>query len=220
MRGCGSSSGRNGRNGGRGKGKRIMNAMLSHGDTEDPTSHAAIEGIIIILNSWARALFDTGASHSFISKLFVNTLGLEIQPFYPPLTVMTPMGGHVLVSFVCRSCLVIIKSHRLLADLIVLPMTQFDVILGMNWLSKYQTIIHCHRAKEIIGTEDGGVVIYQANQGVKSSSLILKVCVGGRGNLRSLGYMNAIACEFETAEKHSYILVVDEYPDVFLDELP
>ncbi|KAL5564584.1 hypothetical protein UlMin_027748 [Ulmus minor] len=176
--------------------------------------------MIIISNSWARALFDTGASHSFISELFVNALGLEIQPFYPPLTLMTPMGGHALVSFVCKSCVVMIESHRLLADLIVLPMTQFDVILGMDWLSKYQTIIDCHRARVIIGTEDGGVVTYQADQGVKSSSPILKVCVRGRGDLKSLGYMNAIACELKTIEKHSYIMVVGEYPDVFPDELP
>ncbi|KAL5540955.1 hypothetical protein UlMin_044247 [Ulmus minor] len=184
VRGSGSSSGRSGRNGGRGKGKGTMNAMMSHGDTESPTGHAAIEGMIIISNSWARALFDTGASHSFISELFVNALGLEIQPLYPPLTLMTPMGGHALVSFVCKSCVVMIESHRLLADLIVLPMTQFDVILGMDWLSKYQTIIDCHRARVIIGTEDGGVVTYQADQGVKSSSPILKVCVRGRGDLK------------------------------------
>ncbi|KAL5547177.1 hypothetical protein UlMin_006864 [Ulmus minor] len=219
-RGSGSSSGRSGRNGGRGKGKGTINAMMSHGDTESPTGHAAIEGMIIISNSWARALFDTGASHSFISELFVNALGLEIQPFYPPLALMTPMGGHALVSFVCKSCVVMIESHRLLVDLIVLPMTQFDVILGMDCLSKYQTIIDCHRARVIIGTEDGGVVTYQAHQGVKSSSLILKVCVGGRGNLRSLGYLNAIAGELETIEKHSNIMVVDEYPDVFPEELP
>ncbi|KAL5547285.1 hypothetical protein UlMin_006972 [Ulmus minor] len=159
---------------------------MSHGDTESPTGHAAIEGMIIISNSWARALFDTDASHSFISELFVNALGLEIQPFYPPLALMTPMGGHTLVSFVCKSCVVMIESHRLLADLIVLSMTQFDVILGMDWLSKYQTIIDCHRARVIIGTEDGGVVTYQ----------------------------------LETIEKHSYIMVVGEYPDVFPDELP
>ncbi|KAL5550014.1 hypothetical protein UlMin_000190 [Ulmus minor] len=132
MRGSGSSSGRSGRNGGRGKDKGTMNAMMSHGDTEGPTGHAAIEGMIIISNSWARALFGTSASHSFISKLFVNTLRLEIWPFYPPLTLMTPMGGHTLVSFVCKSCVVMIESHRLLADLIVFPMTQFDLILGMD----------------------------------------------------------------------------------------
>ncbi|KAL5560324.1 hypothetical protein UlMin_036535 [Ulmus minor] len=133
---------------------------------------------------------------------------------------MTHMGGHALVFFVCRSCIVMIESHILLTDLIVLPMTQFDVILSMNWLSKYQTIIDCHRARVIIGTEDGGVVTYQANQGVKSSSPILKVCVRGRGKLRSLGYINAIACELKLVGKHSYIMVVDEYPDVFPDELP
>ncbi|KAL5571040.1 hypothetical protein UlMin_020637 [Ulmus minor] len=151
-----------------------MNAMMSHKDIKDPTSHAAIEGMIIISNSWARALFDTGASHSCISKLFVSILGLEIQPFYPPPILMTPMGGHALVSFVCRSYL------------IVFPMTQFDVILGMDWSSKYQTIIDYLWARVIIGTEDGGVVTYQ----------------------------------LEPVGKHSYIMVVDEYPDVFPDELP
>ncbi|KAL5543209.1 hypothetical protein UlMin_010919 [Ulmus minor] len=40
------------------------------------------------------------------------------------------------------------------------------------------------------------------------------------GNLKSLWYMNAIACELETVKKHSYIMVVDEYLDVFPDELP
>ena len=163
MRGSGFSSGRSGKNGDRGKGKGTMNAMMSHGDTEGPTGHAAIEGMIIISNSWARALFDTGASHSFISELFVNTLRLEIQLFCPPLILMTPMGGHALVFSVCRSCVVMIESHRLLADLIVLPMTQFDVISGIDWLSKYQTIIDCHWARVIIDTEDGGVVTYQAN---------------------------------------------------------
>ena len=72
----------------------------------------------------------------------------------------------------------------------------------------------------IIGTKDGGMVTYQANQGMKSSSSILKVCVGGTGNLRSLGYINAIACELKLVGKHSYIMVVDEYPDVFPNKLP
>ncbi|KAL5563225.1 hypothetical protein UlMin_032972 [Ulmus minor] len=111
---------------------------------------------------------------------------MVVEPFYPPLTLRTHMGGHALVSFVCRSCIVMRESHRLLADLIVLPMTQFDVILGMDRLSTYQTIINFHWVRVIIGTEDGGMVTYQANQ------------VG----------------------KHSYIMVVDEYPNVFPYKLP
>ncbi|KAL5537426.1 hypothetical protein UlMin_043837 [Ulmus minor] len=134
MRRSGSSNGRSdiSSDRGRGKGTTQMNKMMSYGNTKGPASHEVIEAMIIISNSWARALFYMGASHSFIYELFVNTLGLEIQSFYPPLTLMTPIGGHALVFFVCRSCIMMIESHRLLADLIVLPMTQFDVILGMD----------------------------------------------------------------------------------------
>ena len=77
----------------------------------------------------------------------MNTLGLDIQPFYPLLTLRTHVGGYALVSSMRKSCIVMKESHRLLANLIVFPMTQFEVILGMDWLSKYQTIIDCHQER-------------------------------------------------------------------------
>ena len=93
--------------------------------------------MILISHSWAHVLFDTSASHSFISMLFAQILGLECFVLDHVLTLGTPMGGVTNVSTVCRRCLIVIDGRKLLTDLVVLPLHQFDVILDMDWLSKY-----------------------------------------------------------------------------------
>ena len=54
-----------------------------------------------------------------------------------------PIWGHGEVSTVCRSVCIVFKEHKLTGNLLVLPMRHFDVILGMNRLSKYQAMVDC-----------------------------------------------------------------------------
>lgn len=82
-------------------------------------------------------MFDTGASHSFISLLFAQILGLEFFELGHVMILGTPMGGVMDLTIVCKSCLIVIDDRKLPTDLIVLPMGQYNVILGMDWLSKY-----------------------------------------------------------------------------------
>ena len=85
-----------------------------------------------MFSSWARVLVDTGATHSFIASSFVAALGLEASPLDPPLYVDTPIGGRVMLDRVCRECDLTIKERTFVFDFIVLDMTAFDVILGMD----------------------------------------------------------------------------------------
>ena len=68
---------------------------------EDPTM---IRGILTLYNSWVLVLFDTGASHSFISASCVSALGLESELLEITMGVGSPLGGRVRVDRVCRSC--------------------------------------------------------------------------------------------------------------------
>lgn len=49
---------------------------------------------------------------------------------------------------VCRSCPIRIGDRELVADLMVLDMRDFDVILGMDWLATHHASINC-RPKEV-----------------------------------------------------------------------
>ena len=75
-----------------------------------------MDGMILISHSWAHVLFDTGATHSFISMSFATSLQLEMSLSTSPLLVITPMGEEGEVSMICKSYSVVIEDHKLFAD--------------------------------------------------------------------------------------------------------
>ena len=96
------------------------------------------------MNSWVKVLFDSGASHSFISIACVTSLGLEPETLGIAMSVASPLGGQTRVNLVCKSCELEFSGSYLICDLRVVEMSDFDVILGMDWLSVHRAIIDCY----------------------------------------------------------------------------
>jgi len=44
---------------------------------------------------------------------------------------------------VCLDCSIVLADEVFVANLVLIPLDSFDVILGMDWLSQYQAIISC-----------------------------------------------------------------------------
>ena len=86
---------------------------------------------------WARILFDYGASHSFIVALVVRELGLVVETLEEPLYVSSPLEIRVSVDLICRSCELEISGILLTVNLRVMEMSEFVVILRMDWLTAY-----------------------------------------------------------------------------------
>ena len=61
-----------------------------------------------------------------------------------PIRVSTPVGESVIVEKVYRSCLVTFVGSNTHVDLVILEMVDFDVILGMTWLSPNFAILDCN----------------------------------------------------------------------------
>ncbi|XP_058220362.1 uncharacterized protein LOC131330699 [Rhododendron vialii] len=91
-----------------------------------------------------QSLFDSGASHSFISTTCVTALALETEPLSKSTKVVSPTGGSITVNLVCRGCELEVANLRLTCDLKMIDMVDFDVILGMDWLSAHRAVIDCH----------------------------------------------------------------------------
>ncbi|GFZ10833.1 hypothetical protein Acr_22g0002310 [Actinidia rufa] len=116
---------------------------------------SVIRGTFLIFNSWATVLIDTGASCSFIASAFAFALGLEVDLLDSTLLVDTPVGGVVLLNRVCRGCVLVIADRRIEADLVVMDMSGFDIILGMDWLSSNRAIVDCFRRRVTITISSG-----------------------------------------------------------------
>ena len=61
----------------------------------EPTDPSIIQGMFLLSRLWARVLFDSDASHSFIAASCVNVLGLKVESLEKPLHVSSPLGFRV-----------------------------------------------------------------------------------------------------------------------------
>ena len=92
-------------------------------------------------------LFDPGATHSFVSPYYATKLNKGKMIMENPLAISTPLGEMLEVNYMYRSCEIVIGDRILYADLIELPILEFDVILGMEWLSANYATMDCYRKK-------------------------------------------------------------------------
>ena len=83
------------------------------------------------------------ASHSFIAASCVREFGLEVETLEKPLYVSSPLGTRVSVDMICRDLELEISGILLTVDLRVMDMLEFDVILGMDWLTTHRVVINC-----------------------------------------------------------------------------
>ena len=107
-------------------------------------STTAVTGTLLVDKMKARVLFDSGATHSFILPYFAKILARDKVLMKSPLAIGIPAERTVEVKYVFPACVVKIDSRVYPVDLIELDVLDFDVILGMDWLSKYYASIDCH----------------------------------------------------------------------------
>ena len=130
----------------------------------EPADQSVIQGMFLLSRLWARILFDSSASHSFIAASYVNVLGLKVESLGKPLHVSFPLGIRVRVDKICRDCELEISGILLTVDLQVMDISDFDVILGMDWLTAHQFVIDCDHRRITTYTWDGIRVTFQGDK--------------------------------------------------------
>ena len=115
---------------------------------------SVVLGEILIHGVPTFALIDSGATHSFASKKYVKRLDIMPCKLSDPYSVMLPSGEIVSSNLAIQNSPVIIDNRELLVNLIVMDMPEYDVILGMDWLSRYNASIDCKRKMVIFKPTD------------------------------------------------------------------
>ncbi|XP_070001884.1 uncharacterized protein [Nicotiana sylvestris] len=107
-------------------------------------SDAVITVIISVCGRDDSVLFDLGSTYSYVSSLFSHFLDIPCESLGTPIYVSTPVGDYMVVDRIYRSCVVTFCGFETRTDLMLLDMIDFEVILGMDWLSPYHVILDCH----------------------------------------------------------------------------
>ncbi|GAV66722.1 RVP_2 domain-containing protein, partial [Cephalotus follicularis] len=110
-------------------------------------------------------LMDSGASHSFISAHFASCLDATPDCMSHMFDVSTPTGTSMYTDSIYRSCEMSMAGISLYADLIVLPIHDFDVILGMDWLSTHCARMDCYNKTVDFCLPDGTTFQFKGDKG-------------------------------------------------------
>ena len=162
-------------------------------------------------------LFDFGASHSFIAASVVTELSLEVETLEEPMYVSSPLGIRARIGMICRGCELEISGILLTVDLRIMDISEFDVILRMDWLTTYRVVIDCERRRVTTYTQDGTRVVFQGDK----HDILPHTVYESRCQLGQLaGWLASLTLENEMRMDLDLPRVVYEYEDVFPDELP
>jgi hypothetical protein len=107
-------------------------------------------------------------------------------------------GGEMRTKHICPTVSITIRGVDFLMNLIVLDSEGIDIILGMDWLRKYDRVMLCAKRAIRLTKEDGTIVKFNAAIQADQVSLLNKVQGTSLNEIR----------------------VVQEYPDVFPEDLP
>ncbi|KAG8491584.1 hypothetical protein CXB51_014656 [Gossypium anomalum] len=171
---------------------------------EDASSPDVIIGTFTLSDTNVIALIDPGSTHSYICETLASSKTLPVESTEFVIRVSNPLGRYVLVNKVCKKCPLVIRGSCFPADLMLLPFDEFDVILGMDWLTVHDAIVNCKR--KTIDLRLPAVI----------SSMLAQKCARKRCET----YLAYVLNDKELEKKPELVPVVCEYPDVFPEELP
>ena len=72
----------------------------------------------------------------------------------------SPLGTRVSIDLICRDCELEISWILLIVDLRDKDMSEFDVILGMDWLTTHRFVIDCDHRRVTTYTLDDVCVMF------------------------------------------------------------
>ncbi|XP_075481239.1 uncharacterized protein LOC142521951 [Primulina tabacum] len=167
---------------------KTRRAYLMHAEQAEPDT-TLITGQILLAGIATYVLRDSGAMHSFISESFVKQLGILPVDVETRFRFTVPFGKHMVSNSMVKDMELKLQKNIIRADLIVLSMPEFGIILGIDWL-----------------TLNGATIDFR-----RSSKLIQKGC---QGFLPSI-----VSAQDTDSRSIEDVEVVKDFPEVFPDDV-
>ncbi|XP_073120535.1 uncharacterized protein [Henckelia pumila] len=131
-----------------------------------------------------------------------------------------PSGGILTTTSVIRGLEYELQGHTIKVDLVVLPMTGFDLTLGMDWLTVNGTTIDFRQRTILVKPSEGDTFIFFASQSNSASHVISYVRARKLLRRGCQGFLVSVVAVSEPLTRSlAEIEVVRDFSDVFLDDV-
>nr|GEV35210.1 putative reverse transcriptase domain-containing protein [Tanacetum cinerariifolium] len=176
-------------------------------------------GIILVNSLPASVLYDSGASVSFISYSFSEKLRTSLNKLPKPFEVEICDSKVVAVTNVYRDVDIEIDDSAFKIYLIHVMLGEFDLVVGMDWLGKYDATIFCsQKIIRVIIISEKEIIIYdEKNKGELVLCFVMKAQKYlSHGCHTFLAHVIDTSFEKNDTEK---VPVVNKFKVVFLEDL-
>ncbi|XP_070022531.1 uncharacterized protein [Nicotiana sylvestris] len=183
-------------------------------------SNAVVTGILSVCSFDALALIDLGSTHSYVSSYFALRFSRQPELLNDPFLVATLVGESLLAEYVYHACQIWVEGRDTLADLIVLDMIDFDMLMGMDWLYSCYAIVDCHAKIVKFEIPNEPSFILRGSQVLETCKIVSFMKAQRllkKGCLCLLAIVNDTRKETVSIEN---VPIVREFSDVFPKDLP
>ncbi|GJS41000.1 putative reverse transcriptase domain-containing protein [Tanacetum coccineum] len=186
-----------------------------------------VTGTFLLNNRCASILFDTGADRSFVSTQFSTLINIAPTTLDHGYNVELADGRIIWVNTVLLGCTLNFLNHPFHVDLMPVEMGTYDVIIGMDWLTKYQAVIDC--AKKIVRIPFGSEILIFHGDGSRNKRgtrlNIISCTKAQKYLLQGCHLFLAHITIKETGDKSKKkqlqdVPIVKNFPEVFPEDLP
>ena len=135
------------------------------------------------------------------------------------MVVSVPNGDTMIFEMIVPGSRLVIQNKDFPTDLIVLGIHDFDIVLGMDWLSKHRATLDCYKKEvRLVCPEELGV-IFQGIRREIAPSLINAMTASKMLRKGCQGYLAFIVDRRQEGTQLEDIPIVKEFPDVFPDDI-
>ncbi|GJU63230.1 putative reverse transcriptase domain-containing protein [Tanacetum coccineum] len=112
---------------------------------ENPQQNSnVVTGTFLLNDHYACILFDSGAEKSFVSSAFIPFIDIAPVALNTSYEVELADGKFVSTNTIFHGCTLVLSNHVFKIDILPTRLGNFDVIIGMDWLSYHRAIIDCY----------------------------------------------------------------------------
>jgi hypothetical protein len=187
---------------------------------EAQTAPNVVAGTLLLNHQPVFVLFDSGATRSFIAYKTIEKLGMSPHRVFMGFAISTPLGERVDVDIVYKDVKLVIMGCEFSADLIPLPLHDFDIILGMDWLGRHRAQMDCFAKTITFCGLMGRGVVFRGERNVIPNCFISGMTAQKMVNKGCEVYLAMVMDLNSGNNELANLHIVRDFPDVFPEELP
>nr|XP_043639339.1 uncharacterized protein LOC122610413 [Erigeron canadensis] len=131
-----------------------------------------VTGTFLLNDHYASVLFDSGAERSFVALEFKTRTKMISGKLEDRYVVEYANGQQYDTNEIALDCPMTLVDKNFTIDLIPVEISSFDIIVGMDWLSKQHATICCHKKSVHIPLPNGEILIVQGEKSTNELKIV------------------------------------------------